>query len=57
MELKAFLSHRHCTTLSEMWWRGGYAGAGSTVIKADEPYYATYAIANRTEGLTAWHPL
>ena len=49
MELKAFLSHRHCTTLSEMWWRGGYAGAGSTVIKADEPYYATYAIANRTE--------
>ena len=40
MELKNFLSHRHCTSLMDLWWRGGYPGSGC-VIKADEPLAAT----------------
>ena len=27
MELKQFLAHRHCTSLNDLWWRGGYPGS------------------------------
>ena len=28
---KVFLSHRHCTSLQDRWWRGGFEGS-STVL-------------------------
>ena len=35
MEHKAFLAHRHCQSLMDLWWRGGYPGS-SCLLKADE---------------------
>lgn len=40
MELKNFLAHRHCTSLNDLWWRGGYPGSACAVA-SDEPLYLT----------------
>lgn len=35
MELKAFLAHRHCQSLMDLWWRGGYPGSSCTLSNDD----------------------
>jgi len=35
MELKAFLAHRHCQSLMNLWWRGGYPGS-YCLLSADQ---------------------
>lgn len=35
MQLKTFLAHRHCQSLMDSWWRGGYPSS-TCVISADE---------------------
>ena len=37
MHVKKFLAHRHCTSLMDLWWRGGYPGSGC-VIAPDENF-------------------
>ena len=27
MKIKHFLAHRHCQSLMDLWWRGGYPGS------------------------------
>ena len=39
MHVKRFLAHRHCTSLMDHWWRGGYPGSGCE-IRADESYFS-----------------
>ena len=31
LDLKGFLSHRHCQSLLDLWWRGGYASSTCTL--------------------------
>lgn len=35
MKLKTFLAHRHCQSLMDLWWRGGYPGS-ACLLGADE---------------------
>lgn len=46
LEMKTFLSHKHCQALMELWWRGGYYGSAVTLEpNAMMVEVALYAIA------------
>ena len=46
LEMKAFLSHRHCQSLMDRWWRGGFEGSG-VVLEEDTTYAEVIGYAYR----------